>query len=230
MKTTKNKKIAIFFDFDGVLLDNTEYSLNKFEKFFKEFLNTELDEKTKEFLLTHKIDEIVLMIKEKYKIKEDPKEIKEKLVNTLLGRFFDEFLEEYKKNENFKKLKNLIKNLKKDYYLAIISHSLCFYIEKTIEVLEIKEFFDEVICSEKLKDFGNKKRYLESVSNKFEKIYFIEDSIENLIGIKQKNIVKIWLINIFRNKGNLGNLIEKTEDEIIIIKNLNYFIEKFLLK
>ena len=231
---------AVFFDFDGVIINNFLYILNSFREFIKKKVGIDdIDEEDKEFFLSNPLEKTIVYLKDKYRIeiKGDKKEAREYLSKILFEKE-KRFLKEYEKEEYFKELKELLTKLKESgFYLAIISNSLKYRILDTINFLKISCFFDEVLAAEDLIEYKGKIGYLKQIKPKFSEIFLIDDSIKIIEEYRKCNecegIKVIFFFNPIRYKKNILEEAKKEEkenkDNLFVAENWKE-IEKILFK
>ena len=96
-------------------------------------------------------------------------------------------------------MKNLLKELRKKYYVVLASNAMEGLVEDVIKKHGLEECFDKVFISYKYKDIKPNKSYFDRIINsfdtKFEKVILIDDYDKNItplsgygiIGIQYKN-------------------------------------------
>lgn len=120
---------------------------------------------------------------------------------------FDNMSRELKMDKNYllsqweelvsldEKMVEAIKELKKDSAIALLSNAPMGFVEKLFEKYEIYPLFDKVCISSAVKMAKpDKKIYqhcLDMFEEKYEKIYFIDDTAKNLIGLEELGIIPI---------------------------------------
>ncbi len=227
----ENKKI-VFFDFDGVLVDDIEFLKKCFEKFLKKY-NITPTEGDKEFCVTYSLQEI-----KEYLIKKYSLNLQSFDTEKLRIKIFEkekEFWKKYKKTNNFLQIKKLIKNLKKEKIkIGLITHSSTIRVKEAIKTLELDKLFDIIIGDKELKG-NNKIFFLKQLERKYKEIILIDDSLKimmyllNLIKKRETQIKGI----LFKNKDrkydeNILNEIKKHIEIVENVEELERILKKFL--
>jgi HAD superfamily hydrolase (TIGR01509 family) len=135
---------AILFDMDGVLIDSLEANYLHFNAWVKHFNKSEIsfENYQENYWGCHFNDQIKKFFG---KVSEE----KQKEMLNYYTKISSQFI---KKQKLYPGVKNILKNLKKKYKLALVTSTLSKLTENVLNHFSIKKFFDVVIDGEMIKN------------------------------------------------------------------------------
>ena len=135
-------KIGVVFDLDGTLIDTMGFHIQTFKKAATELGIKDIEEMTKKFSseIGKPLDEIIENL-----LPHAPKRLKEQLMK----KKWEYTLSQIEKIRPIKKSINVVKTLKHSgYNLAVFSSSIRIFVEKSLEKVGIKKYFDFIVTAE----------------------------------------------------------------------------------
>ena len=220
---------AIIFDFDGTVSNRQVNAYKIFEEYFKPYFKDMSDIEFEAVLQDMMIFDSNGSMKISYRLAPFIKKYEKYLPKDFEEKFTQWYIDYMWKYSTLKSnFIEIIKDLKKNYKVALLSNGASKSQHDKIDYVDIPKYFDEVIVTGDYEFSKPDKRIYEIMADKLgvkcEECLFIGDTFSSdILGAIRANMVPIWIFPISERPADRykGYRIEKLEEIYKVLEEEN---------